>query len=117
VVFYDLKVGLTSTANVDVSNYYGLGDATMGQLSLTDTSAYTIQADACSGQTISHVNFPPYSDHCSLQILFAPTSKGLKAANLTIPSDDPGSPLSVEVRGTAYLPTYTLTVSVTPSGT
>jgi Abnormal spindle-like microcephaly-assoc'd, ASPM-SPD-2-Hydin len=48
-------------------------------------------------------------DALPVPIRFQPTSFGAKTATITVTSDDPGSPLSVDVSGTA--PSGTLTVS------
>ena len=116
VSFYDTKVGLSSALGVTLSNYSGLGDIHINGLSLSDTLNFALQADGCSGQTISYVNFPPYYNNCTLQVVFTPKSKGLKVATLSISSDYPEALSSVEVRGSGYLTTYALNVYVTPSG-
>jgi hypothetical protein len=116
VSFYDTRVGLMSTVGVTLSNYSGLGDIHINGLSLSDTVNFALQSDGCSGQTISYVNFLPYDNNCTLEVVFAPKSKGLKVATLNISSDYPEALSSIEVRGTGYLPSYTLSIFATPSG-
>ncbi|MFB3904580.1 MAG: choice-of-anchor D domain-containing protein [Acidobacteriota bacterium] len=58
----------------------------LGALSLDGPNAdqFVIANDACSGVTLAAAG-----GSCTVQVKFHPTSRGTKAANLLVPSDDP----------------------------
>lgn len=74
----------------------------------TDASAFSIQDDTCSGQTLAPAGT------CDLQVVFAPTTVGRKSAALSIASNDPDAPvLRIAFSGTApgSLPVVTITAT------
>ena len=75
-------------------------DHTIGTLSVTGTSAseFAIQDDNCSGHTIT----PP--GNCTVDVVFSPTSTGIKEATLSIPINDTNTTkLDVEISGKGTL--------------
>jgi len=95
--------GVVSAGTVPVQTFTitnsGLGNLIVGVLSLTgvDAAKFSVVADACSSSTVA----PTAS--CSFGVAFHPTYAGLRTAELIIPSNDPGTPLSVPVSGTEVL--------------
>jgi hypothetical protein len=76
---------------------------------LIDPTAFIIQDDKCSGQTIAAL------ETCTVQVKFSPTSAGSKVAALTIFSNDPDeNPLNVILSGTGV---SDVTCSFAPVGT
>ncbi len=59
----------------------------------TDAAQFLIQNDNCSGNTVASLS------NCTLQGVFSPTSTGSKTASLSVPSNDPNSPLSIPLTG------------------
>ncbi len=49
--------------------------------------------DRCSGQTLAP------GRNCAFQVSFTPTTANSKSATITIPSDDPGSPTTIQIAG------------------
>ncbi|MBL7975064.1 MAG: choice-of-anchor D domain-containing protein, partial [Candidatus Kapabacteria bacterium] len=80
---------------VEVTNN-GTTDLILGAVSLAgaNPAEFAILADDCSNRTIVA------GDNCLLQVTFAPTAVGARTANLTIPSNIPGSPTLVPLSGT-----------------
>ena len=87
--FGNVNVGSTSASQTLTVSNTGLADLVIGTLSITgtDDSEFSIQNDNCSGQTIAP------SGICTVDVTFSPTSLGLKSANLSVPSNDPGLPI------------------------
>jgi len=87
--FGNVNVGITSAPQTLTVSHTGLADLVIGTLSITGTDApeFSIQNDNCSGQTIAP------SGTCTVDVAFSPTSLGLKSANLSVPSNDPGIPI------------------------
>lgn len=79
-----LTVTLTNT---------GASDITIGNLSVTgpDSSEYTLVNDNCSTAVL--VN----SGSCTVQVKFCPITTGHKIAMLSVPSDDPETPVLVSL--------------------
>ncbi len=86
----------------------GNTDLLIGTIRLSESlqGEFSIQNDNCSGRTI----IP--SGSCTLDIIFSPTSLGLKSGSLTIPSNAIDTPTSyLSIGGTAIT---TLTVATNP---
>lgn len=78
----------------------GTTDLIIGTISITggDAGEFTILNDLCSDKTITKTN----SD--TLEVAFLPATAGLKEAILSIPSNDPDSPvLNVPLQGMRFL--------------
>ena len=90
--FGDVTVGSTSTAQTFIISNMGTADLAIDTISLTgtNTSEFFIQNNNCSAQTIAP------SETCTVDVVFSPTSEGSKSANLSMPSNDPGT-LTLEV--------------------
>jgi YD repeat-containing protein len=102
-VLYDfgsVDSGSTSAPQTFTISSIGTGDLVLGTLGLTGASAseFVIQSDNCSGQTLSPTT------NCTVDVLFSPTSTGVKGANLSILSNDPVTPtLDVPLTGTGVV--------------
>ena len=98
-----VNVGSSKTRTFTVTNI-GTADLEVGTLLITgtDASEFSIQGDNCSSQTVAPLGT------CTFDVIFSPTSAGVKSANLEIPSNDPDTPiLNVPLRsetGTAVTP-------------
>ena len=93
--FSEVEVGSDSTKTFTVSNT-GTEDLEIETITIegTDSSQFTTQNDNCSAQTIAP------SGSGTIDVVFSPTSEGLKSANLKIPSNDLDTPtLSVPLIG------------------
>jgi len=96
-----MDIGSSSPAQTLTVNNTGDADLVIGLISLTDTNAseFSIQNNNCSSQTIAPLGM------CTVDIIFSPTSEGLKIANLSIPSNDPDTPQSsVQLNGVGNAP-------------
>jgi|GEM_PF-3428976 len=91
VDFDRVIVGRTALKTVTLSNT-GSKDLRIERVDVTgaDHPSFAIQGDLCSDHTL------PSGEKCEIEVLFLPTSKGVKSAYLHIPSNDP-------VKGDAYL--------------
>ncbi len=110
--FGNVSVGTTSTPNTFTVSNTGNADLTIKTITLTgsDASEFAIQNDYCSAQII------PPSGNCTIDAVFAPTSLGAKSANLSIPSDDPDTPiLTVPLSGIGIVNIGTISGFVTDS--
>jgi hypothetical protein len=116
VSFGVATVGRSSAAQtVTVVNQGGqnltVANVTLGSdqfgVSAGDSSDFSISADKCSGATIA----PGAS--CTLQVTFTPTTSGSRSSTLVIPSNDPNSPLAVQLSGTAVAAAATTTTTTT----
>lgn len=85
----------------------GTEDLVIGTLSVTGTNSakFSIQNNNCSGTTLVP------SDTCTMDVAFLPTTAGFHSAILSIPSNDPDTPLEVPLIG------FFTGVSSTPSPT
>jgi hypothetical protein len=101
--FGNVQVGSSSTAQTFTISSTGTADLIIGTITLTGTNAseFSTLNDNCSGQTLAP------SGSCTVQVVFSPTSAGVKSANLTIPSNAPT--LNVPLSGASVS-----TVSVSP---
>jgi len=61
-----------------------------------DSSDFQLSADKCSGAMLVE------GASCTLQVAFAPIVVGSLSSTLVVPSNDPKSPLTVVLSGTAY---------------
>lgn len=61
----------------------------------TDSAAFTISADTCSNSNVA------IGDHCDVTVQFAPGSVGNKGATLELVSNEPDSPRTVSLSGSA----------------
>lgn len=90
-------VGSTSSLQTLTITSSGTTDLVIGagatSITGSDAAMFTIDADNCSGQTLSP------SQTCSIDVSFAPTSDGEKLATLRVNSNDPASPTTVELSG------------------
>ena len=93
------RVGTKNTATFTVTNTAtkGVADLTIGTALIGGTDAGQFKLvegkDRCSGQTIQ----PGKS--CTFQVSFMPTSANTKVATITIPSNDPGGTMVIQLTG------------------
>jgi hypothetical protein len=94
--FGDVSVGSSSNATLKIYNT-GTANLTINEISITGTGAseFSVVENGCTGQTL------PWLGRCEVNMVFSPTSTGLKSANLSILSNDPNTPaLDVPLSGT-----------------
>jgi hypothetical protein len=86
--FGGVEVGQEARETLTIENN-GTGDLVLGNLAIAGAQAsqFTIQNDACSGQTV----IPSAAG--TVDVVFSPQSEGVMNANLRIPSNDPDTPL------------------------
>jgi virginiamycin B lyase len=74
----------------------GHGDLHIGHAHVTnaDPDDFLVSSDGCTGDTIL------VGASCTLHVRFGPSQTGARAATLTVPSDDPTSPLQIALSGT-----------------
>jgi hypothetical protein len=78
-------IGKSASCSFKVSNK-GVASLTIGAVTLDGDGDFTKKTDKCSGATIK----PKGS--CVVNLLFAPSSQGVKTADMNISSDDPYNP-------------------------
>jgi|GEM_PF-2347177 len=90
-------VSMSSSPHVFVIQNRGTAALEMGNLSIADgdVSQFRIPSggDGCSGRVLAPMEW------CVVEVVFEPTTEGDKEANLSIPSNDPGSPILVKLIG------------------
>ena len=92
-------IGTKSTAIFTITNTpaKGLADLTIGTTVIRGTDerqfALVPKRDSCSGQTIKP------GRRCTFSVSFTPASPYTKTATITIPSNDPNSPVSIPITG------------------
>jgi hypothetical protein len=94
--FGTVVVGDSSTPQIFTISNTGDADLDIGTISLTgtDVTEFTIQNDNGTGQTILPLG------NCTIDVVFSPTAEGVKSANLSVPSNDPDTPvLNVPLSG------------------
>ncbi len=101
--FGNVNIGNTSTPQTFTITNTGSADLIIGfdNISLTaaDASEFYVSNDNCSSQIIA----PSYT--CTIDVTFSPTTEGAKSAKLSIPSNDPDTPvLNVQLSGTGIDP-------------
>lgn len=106
LVFGNQLVKTTSAAQTATVTNTGTAAITMGAITLTDATDYTISATTCpaSGSTLAA------KASCTISVTFNPTGTGFKRAAVVINDSDPSSPQLVGLSGTG-----TSNVSLTPS--
>lgn len=112
--FSSTVIGTTSASRTFTVTNSGKGLLSTSSASINgmDSSMFSITSNACTGQNL----FPSHS--CNIQVAFAPTSQGAKAAELWIMSNDPDTPTkAVTLNGTGINPTLTITGLDGSSGT
>ncbi|MBI5192349.1 MAG: choice-of-anchor D domain-containing protein [Nitrospirae bacterium] len=95
--FGSVQPGALSPAKIFTIANNGIANLVVGTLSLsgTDVSQFGIVNDNCSGKAISPAG------NCTAQAVFKPTSFGAKTASLSVPSNDPDTPvMAVPLQGT-----------------
>ncbi len=108
--FDSVEAGGYKSLNLTVTNI-GIGNLVIE--TITGPSVpFSIISDGCSGQTLSS------SASCSVAVKFAPTVEGTFTGVLTIPSNDADNPsVTVNLSGTAMVPSATIAGTVTDSFT
>ena len=96
LVFGNVLVKTTSAAQTATMTNNGTSAITMGTISLTDTTNYTISANTCpaSGSTLAG------GASCTISVKFNPASTGFKRGAVIINDSDPSSPQLVGLAGT-----------------
>jgi Abnormal spindle-like microcephaly-assoc'd, ASPM-SPD-2-Hydin/Protein of unknown function (DUF1573) len=99
VAFGNVNVGSTSTQSVTVTN--------------TGTAAVNIASAAVSGTGFTVVGgnpsaSVPVGQSSTVQVQFAPTSRGAATGTLTVMSDASNSPLSISLSGTGMQPALSI---------
>ncbi|OGP77937.1 MAG: hypothetical protein A2V86_15980 [Deltaproteobacteria bacterium RBG_16_49_23] len=84
--FGNINVGSVAINRVTIANL-GSGNLTIGLISLAPVGPIAMGVDTCSGQTL----LPAGS--CTVQVRFLPLSVAVSNATLSIPSNDPVTPL------------------------
>lgn len=111
----DINVTESSTSQTFTISSTGAANLTVNSITLTgdSTSEFVKSNDTCTGQTIAP------SSTCTVQVTFSPTSSGAKTANLSIVSNDPGTPtFTVQLSGTGIAQEkFTITASAGSNGT
>lgn len=86
--FGGVKIGFSSAPQTFTISNVDQGALVIGTISTTPSpSAFGILNDTCSEQTL------PPGGSCTLNAVFAPTSPGPTMTTLTIPSNDPDTPV------------------------
>jgi hypothetical protein len=90
-----VPLGTLSAAMTVAITDGGPGPLQIGQVTLAgaDPHDFVIVADSCSGAVLAS------TAACSVALRFAPTQTGSRAASLSVPSDQAGSPLQVALSG------------------
>jgi hypothetical protein len=83
----------------------GTGPLHIGTITLTGTqsAAYKLATDGCSGKTLAP------AATCTVTVTFSPTAAGTARASVRIPDDAPGSPQLVSLTGNGQTAAATLT--------
>lgn len=97
LAFGALQTGLAVDADVDVIND-GTTSVTIDEAVLTGNSNFSIALDGCAGLTLDPDEF------CVVVVRFAPTLAGALATQLSVSSDDPGSPYTLLISGLGVAP-------------
>ena len=96
MIFGNVLVKTSSAAQTATMTNSGTSAITMGTISLTDATNYTISANTCpaSGSTLAG------GASCTISVKFNPASTGFKRAAVIINDSDPSSPQLVGLAGT-----------------
>jgi hypothetical protein len=98
--FDDVDIGKSKSIDIKVESH-GTADLKIGTVSISGSSDFKMN-DLCSNESVFKYEHDPsfpisFPSYCPIGITFTPTSKGEKTATLTIPSNDPVTPV-VEVK-------------------
>ncbi|HEY3972614.1 MAG TPA: choice-of-anchor D domain-containing protein [Candidatus Sulfotelmatobacter sp.] len=106
LAFGNQLVKTTSAAKSVTVKNTGTATITMGAITLTDTTDYTISANTCpaSGKTLAG------GASCSISVTFGPKSTGAKRGSVVINDSDPSTPQLIGLSGTG---TSNVSLSVT----
>lgn len=107
--FGSQAIGSTSTAKTATLNVTGTAGVSVSAVTLggPNPSEFAITSDTCSGATTAA------GSTCAVQVTFAPTATGARAATLSFADDATGSPQTVTLSGNG---TTLADVGVTISG-
>ena len=96
LAFGNQLVKTTSTAKSVTVKNTGTAAITMGAITLTDTTDYTISANTCpaSGKTLAG------GATCTISVTFNPTTTGAKRGSVVINDSDPSTPQLIGLSGT-----------------
>ncbi len=114
-VFPATPTGLQSQTRRVTISAAGAAELVTGSLSIqgAQNNEFSIVDQNCSSRTLS-----PYRT-CTVDIRFQPTSLGTRSAELRLSSNDPGSPLVVQLSGQGVSPDATppeTTITAGPTG-
>ena len=115
--FGNQLVKTTSAAKTVTVNNTGTTAITMGAITLTDTTDYTITTNTCpaSGSTLAG------GASCTISVNFAPKSTGAKRGSVVINDSDPSTPQLIGLSGTGTsnvsLSLTSITFAMTAVGT
>jgi hypothetical protein len=118
VAFGNQKVGTTSTTtDVTITNS-GLAQLNITSITLTgvDAGQYTIGAPTSGTACPLGASNLAAGANCKVGVAFAPTSAGLKNANVSVADDASGSPQTVPLSGTGTVPGVTFAPVNVPFG-
>lgn len=87
--FGELEVGKTSPSQIIMIRNTGKKSLEMGTISLAGDKDNFLFQDYCSNTRI----IPSAYSYCTLRVAFKPLSEGLKKATISIPSNDPDTPM------------------------
>jgi hypothetical protein len=104
LAFGNEAVKSTSAAKTVTVSNNGTTAVTMGAITLTDTTDYTISANTCpaSGKTLAG------GANCAISVEFNPATTGAKRGTVVVNDSDPSSPQLIGLSGTG---TSTLSLS------
>jgi hypothetical protein len=108
VAFGAVQIGLAADTEVDVVNE-GTTSVTIDEAVLTGNSNFSIALDDCAGLTLDPDEF------CVVVIRFAPNVAGVMGTQLSVPSDDPGSPDELFISGNGVAPRPSIPPIVRPT--
>jgi len=93
--FGSVAIGTPSPPQTFTFTNNGTVDLTISKIDLEgDTAEFSVQNDRCSNQSLQ-----PFST-CTMDVVFWPTSKATKTANVKVPSNDPDmAELTIPLRG------------------
>jgi len=90
------EVGSTSALSAVAVASNSTSDLVVGNVGIIgpDADQFAISVDSCSAHTLR------YGSQCTLEVVFRPTTEGVKSASLSIPSNASSSPDTVALSGT-----------------
>jgi bacillopeptidase F len=111
--FGTTKIGRISSSKIVTITNQGTTGLVIGTISITgsDSSEFRISVDTCSEKAIGSLST------CKIEVVFSPSSKGVKSADLSVPSNDPDTPtLDVSLSGAGVQGSYNAVALLTPNG-